>query len=170
MIHSGGAARRRRLHKRHRREEELNLISLIDIFSVLVFFLLVNFGDMSVLEMALPSASTEPLPELDKPLKLEVVVRNAQIEVANDGDTLSTIANAEAGYDYARLSAYLVRVKTQFPDVRDARLLLEPAVSYDTVIQVMDALRVVERESEGRRVKSELFPEIALGDAPLARP
>jgi len=171
MIHSGRAARHGRLKKRHHRDEELNLISLIDIFSVLVFFLIVNFGDMSILDMNLPAPSNEPVQEQEKPLKLEVVVRGDRIEVANDGDTLNTFPNTVEGYDYPRLSEYLVRVKTQYAETRDVRVLLEPQVAYDSVVQIMDTVRVVEQTSpDGRHLKSTLFPEIALGDAPMPQP
>lgn len=172
MIHSGRAARHARLHKRHRHAEELNLISLIDIFSVLVIFLLVNFGDVAILNMELPAASSAEFePEPDKPLKLEVIVRGDHVEITNDGDTLTNIANTEQGYDLARLSEFLVRVKTSYPASRDVKLLLDPEVEYDTIVQMMDTLRVfIRMNDEGQRTMSELFPQIALGDAPLASP
>ena len=56
---SGRAARMKRHHKRHKRTTTLNLISLMDIFTILVFFLLVNSGDVQTL----PNAKDLALPE-----------------------------------------------------------------------------------------------------------
>jgi hypothetical protein len=60
-------------------------------------------------------------------------------------------------------------VKRQFPDKVDATLLLEPDISYQVLVNVMDTVRVYEsRDAERETVaKLELFPEIAIGDAPL---
>jgi len=48
-----------RHHKRNRRNVPLNLVSLMDIFTILVFFLLVNSSDVEVL----PSTRAIKLPE-----------------------------------------------------------------------------------------------------------
>ena len=42
------------------------------------------------------------------------------------------------------LSSYLQQVKSKFPDKTDATILLEPDTPYDTVVQVMDRMRVLE--------------------------
>jgi biopolymer transport protein TolR len=52
-------ARMERHHQRHKRSGGLNLISLMDIFTILVFFLLVNSGDVE----ELPNARDVQLPE-----------------------------------------------------------------------------------------------------------
>jgi hypothetical protein len=39
-------------------------------------------------------------------------------------------------------------------------------VDYDTIVQVMDAVRVRQSSDGARVVRTELFPQIALGDAP----
>jgi len=53
------AVRMERHHKRNRRHVPLNLVSLMDIFTILVFFLLVNSSDVEVL----PSTKAIKLPE-----------------------------------------------------------------------------------------------------------
>jgi hypothetical protein len=60
-------------------------------------------------------------------------------------------------------------VKDQFPHKTDATLLLEADISYELVVAVMDRLRITERvaESDGQLVRTEMFPEISLGDAPV---
>ena len=63
MRYMGRAARMERHHQRHKRGATLNLVSLMDIFTILVFFLLVNSGDVQTLpnakELALPQSIAE---------------------------------------------------------------------------------------------------------------
>lgn len=159
---------RARILRHSHRSEELNLVPMIDIFTVLVTFLLMTavFYRTVILELNLPAAQQIAEPPQD--LQLEVLVRKARLEVGDRNSGLLTeIPNGPEGYDLAALSAYLQRVKQKFPDKVDATLLLEPDVSYDSLVQVMDAVRVVEQKREERTVQAELFPEISIGDAPL---
>ena len=60
MLYQGGrAARMERHHTRHKKSVALNLVSLMDIFTILVFFLLVNSTEVEVL----PNAKELKLPE-----------------------------------------------------------------------------------------------------------
>lgn len=59
MRSSGRAARMERHHQRHKRTVSLNLVSLMDIFTILVFFLLVNSSEVQTL----PNAKDMVLPE-----------------------------------------------------------------------------------------------------------
>ncbi|KRT54533.1 ExbD/TolR family protein [endosymbiont of Ridgeia piscesae] len=65
-----------------------------------------------------------------------------------------------------RLSQLLQALKARYPDKRTAYLLAEPQVAYDTLVQVMDRVRVAELVQAGSLVQAELFPDISLGDAP----
>ncbi|HEX7237834.1 MAG TPA: biopolymer transporter ExbD [Gammaproteobacteria bacterium] len=159
-----------RHHKRHE-EARINLVSMIDMMTILVFFLLVHGGfvRLAVLELNLPTAQSEPTAETPE-FQLEVTVRESGIEV---GDRATGLLNRidKTGDDYHldQLSAYLTQVKGQFPQKTDATLLLEPDISYEVVVAVMDRMREVEHtsESDGQFVRSDLFPEISLGDAPV---
>lgn len=165
-MYSNRRVRARILRHAHR-SEELNLVPMIDIFTVLVTFLLMTavFYRTMILELNLPGAETVVQPPAE--LQLEVVVRKAGLEVGDRNKGLLTqIPNGEAGYDLSALSEYLQRVKQKFPDRLDATLLLEPDVPYDSLVQVMDTVRVAEQEQGGRTVQAELFPEISIGDAP----
>ena len=171
MSGSSIARRQARNHARYRNRNDLNIVPMIDIFVVLLFFLIFTavFSKTSIVELNLPAASTEQPLDLPRNLELEVVVR-AQSLVVQDKNTgpLTQLPNGAEGYDFAGLSAYLGRVKAQFPELRNATLLLEPDVPYDTIVQVMDAVRSFEGTLDGRPARGELFPQISLGDAPLA--
>jgi biopolymer transport protein TolR len=59
MQYMNRAARMERHHKRHKGGSAINLVSMMDIFTILVFFLLVNSSEVEVL----PNAKEIQLPE-----------------------------------------------------------------------------------------------------------
>jgi len=67
MKQSIHAKRMARHHKRLNGQSKLNLVSLMDIFTILVFFLLVNSSDVEVLQsnkdISLPTSVADQLPE-----------------------------------------------------------------------------------------------------------
>ena len=160
----------RKLLRRQRRPSDLLLVSMIDIFTVLVTFLLMTaiFSRTVVLDLKLPSNNAS-FPELPKGLNLEVIVRADSLTVADRGTgPLHSMPNTAAGgYDFAGLTQYLKFVKSRYPDKVDATILLEPQIAYDTLVQVMDRTRVVEVNAGLSTVQAELFPEVSIGDAPV---
>jgi len=159
--------------RRHKETAELNITAFMNLMVILVPFLLITavFSRLAVLELNLPtgdSAATDEPPEPE--LQLEITVRGDLIEVGDRvGGTLDLIESSESGYDLGALSEFLQRVKQEFPDKADATLLLEPDIEYQTVVEVMDTVRVVELvdEANSQVVRYELFPEISIGDAPI---
>lgn len=94
MKMSGRAERMQRHHKRWGRGTALNLVSLMDIFTILVFFLLVNSSDGEVL----PSTRSVQLPESvaeDKPRET-VVVMVTDTDILLDGRKVASIADVTA--------------------------------------------------------------------------
>jgi biopolymer transport protein ExbD len=160
----------RRNHARyHRGRDDLNIVPMIDMMVILVFFLIFTavFSKTNVLELNLPSSSVVPPPELPKGLKLEVIIRPDDL-VVNDRNSgpLKTFANTPTGYDLQSLSEFMRQVKSQFPQMTDASVLLGPDVPYDTLVQVMDTVRVYQLPVAPFS-KAELFPDISVGDAPI---
>ena len=162
--------RRSRSH-RDRHAVELNITAFMNLMVILVPFLLITavFSQVAILELNLPTSQAQndepPAPELN----LEIVVREASIDVADRGTGLLTrIDNTADGYDLVELGEYLEGVKRLFPDKIDATLLLEPNISYQVLVDVMDTVRVYQRRDPERATVAmlELFPEIAIGDAP----
>ena len=88
------AARMDRHHERNKKNPGLNLVSLMDIFTILVFFLLVNSAEVQ----ELPSAKSIEMPESvseQKPRETVVVlVSNEQILV--QGEPVMAVADALA--------------------------------------------------------------------------
>lgn len=146
---------------------ELEITAFMNLMVVLVPFLLITavFSRLAIIELNLPAASTTVAAE--PVFQLEVVVRNDGLELGERTNGLLTrFPRTDGEYDFKGLAAYLQRVKASYPDMSNATVLMEPDVPYDTLVQVMDALRYFEATQDGRVVQAELFPDIAIGDAP----
>jgi biopolymer transport protein ExbD len=158
----------KKLARHQRKPVELLLVPMIDIFTVLVTFLLMTavFSRTVVLELNLPAQQTE-FREPPPGLQLEVLVRKDSLQVADrNSGPLGTMQNSASGYDYEALTNYLKRVKAKFPEMTNASLLFEPDIPYDILVQVMDRVRVFEVKQGTRTEQAELFPDISIGDVP----
>jgi biopolymer transport protein ExbD len=165
---SKAAQRVRRNHARyHQGRDDLNIVPMIDMMVILVFFLIFTavFSKTNILQLNLPSSNPAPV-DLPKGLKLEVIIRPDDL-VVNDRNSgpLKVLANTPSGYDLDGLSEFMRRVKSQFPEMTDATILPAPDVQYDTLVQVMDTVRVYQLPVAPFS-KAELFPDIAIADAP----
>lgn len=167
MAHSKVARRVLRNHASYRGRHDLNVVPMIDMMVILVFFLIFTavFTRTNVLQLNLPSNTS--VPDLPQGLNLEVIIRKSGIEVADRGTgKLRDIPmNEQGGYDLPALSEFLQAVKTKYPDKSDASILLEQDISYDTLVQVMDTVRVFQVPGSNWDM-GELFPSISVGDAP----
>lgn len=158
--------RRLRKHPAH-----LEITAFINLIVVLVPFLLSTavFTRLSVLDLSLPAQSSGALEQLKTDnLQLEVVIRPDALEVGDRiGGLIQRIPNAGTGPDVKALQALVVQLKQRFPDKVDATLLAEPNTSYDTLVNVMDAVRETHTVQGPVVTRSELFPNISIGDAPV---
>jgi biopolymer transport protein ExbD len=158
----------KKIARRMKKPAELLLVPMIDIFTVLVTFLLMTavFSRTVILQMNLPAANTE-FKEPPPGLQIEILVRKDLLQVADrNTGPLATMPNTVNGPDYDALTEYLKRVKAKYPEKTDASILLEPDTAYDTVVQVMDHTRVFEMKEGIQTIQAELFPDISMGDAP----
>jgi biopolymer transport protein ExbD len=140
---------------------------MIDMMTILVVFLIFSavFTRTNILELNLPAAN-QAVPDLPQGLQLEVIVRKDRIDVADRGTgLLKTLAANGAKYDFVGLSQFLQLVKSKYPDKTDASILLEPEISYDTLVQTMDTVRVFQTPGTGISY-GDLFPDVSVGDAP----
>lgn len=161
---------KRRLHKT---PAHLEITAFINLIVVLVPFLLSTavFSRLAVMDMTLPAPSSAVEQLKGDNLQLEVVIRRDALEVGDRiGGLIQRIPVNDKGQDLKALSALLVQVKAKFPDKVEASVLAEPDTSYDQIVQVMDAMRstVTGREG-GKAIHAELFPNIAIGDAPVRK-
>ena len=164
---------RRRGGGRHHNDDtaELNITAFMNLMVILVPFLLMTavFSRLAILELNLPGSSTEPVEPQEQTFQLEMIVRKGKIEVGDRNQGLLGIypSNEEGEYDYEALSGKLSELKGKYPSKTDASILLESDISYDTVVQVMDRVRVAVEIEDEAIVRNELFPDISIGDAPV---
>lgn len=158
----------KRLIRHQRKPEELLLVPMIDIFTVLVTFLLMTavFSRTVILELKLGSTS-EAFAEPPPGLELEIIVRKASLTVADKKTgPLRMLPDTAEGHDLKGLSEYLQFLKSRYQDKTDATILLESDTPYDHLVQVMDRTRVLEVNAGLSTVQAELFPDVSIGDAP----
>ena len=169
----------RRHHYRRRSTEtyEIDVTTFLNLMVVLVPFLLITavFSRLTIVELNLPSSSGGPANNADN-FRVEVVVREAGIEITNGTSVIASIPNKDDEFDLETLSDFMVELKRDYPREESASVLMEPHIPYDYLIQVMDIVRSVEVEvdaddgdeslPEGGIQFVALFPEISVGDAP----
>jgi biopolymer transport protein ExbD len=160
--------RKKYAHRRVRKPAELMLVPMIDIFTVLVTFLLMTavFSRIAIVELDLPSSAGGPVTE--PKFRLEVIVRDAGFELSNGKEVIAAVPKVDGGYDLKTLSELAQALKQDHPESDDASVLLEPAIPYDDLIQAMDAIRSIETPAQGgaEPTRVALFTNIAVGDAP----
>lgn len=159
------AARRRR----RRPAAALEVTAFINLIVVLVPFLLSTtvFTRLAVLDLSLPArgAGVEQL-TVDE-LQLELLIRPDRIEVADRiGGLIESIPARDGRHDLQRVAALMHELKQRFPDRTRAMLLAEPQTPYEQVVQLMDAVRARFDAHGAELVRTDLFPDIAIGDAP----
>jgi biopolymer transport protein ExbD len=149
---------RSRHARRHSQSEELNLTTFINLMVVLVSFLLATavYSRIAVHELNLPITGT-PF-DGPPPLNLTVIVRPDRFVITDRSGVLGTITPKDGAPDYDGLSALLADIKLRVPNEKSLILRMEPDISYDVIIQVMDAARLPVGGGEG-------FPDISIGDA-----
>jgi len=94
MVKSARAKRMDKHHLRNKRSASLNLVSLMDIFTILVFFLLVNSSDVETL----PNAKDLQLPEsiAEAKAKETVVIIIGEEDIIVQGVSVAKVADVLA--------------------------------------------------------------------------
>ncbi|MDE2504815.1 MAG: biopolymer transporter ExbD, partial [Burkholderiales bacterium] len=157
-----------RLRRLRKPVAHLEITAFINLIVVLVPFLLSTavFTHLAVIDLKLPQAAADALARIEPGrLQLEVVLRRDAIEVGDRAGGLIERIPRD-GHEMAALAAAMLQIKRSHPEQRDATLLSEPEVPYDDLVQAMDAMRSTVSARGAQAVRVELFPQIAIGDAP----
>lgn len=131
----------RRLEQRRGRGENkqpgLNLVSLMDIFTILVFFLMVNANEVEVLEVSsaikLPDSVSEDAPE-DR-----VTIEINQDDLLFQGKPIASVSNImqEADTNIAPLFGALQTLALSDADNRKVTIMGDQALPYALLKRVM---------------------------------
>jgi len=159
-------------HSRRSRGEdaEINITAFMNLMVVLVPFLLITavFSQVTVLELNLPAGNqAQQNDDQKKPIVLEVLIYSDRLEVVDrQTGPLKIVRNLNGAYDYASMLGTLKAIKGRFPAITEVTLLLEASTPYDVLVQTMDKVRYSDQMINGQSIKTELFPDISIGDAP----
>ncbi len=163
------ARRERRVKRQLRltRDGELNIVSMIDVFAVLVFFLLVTASitaaRLNALALDLPgkssAASVRPL------VRPSVTVLDGLLRVDIGDGQPRRLALAADGQALAALPGLLLAAKRRAPKQDAIDLLVGPDIAYAEVVAVIDAMRVSTPAAIRAGYPGELFPRLAVGEA-----
>jgi biopolymer transport protein ExbD len=135
----------KRMSRNRIRAVTMNLTSLMDVFTILVFFLLVNSATNEVLEtpkrITLPNSAA-----LDKPRET-VVIFISPDEVTVQGDSVARVADILAmsgqdiepiGVKLAELSSNIIGVSTQvIAESQEVTILADKSVPFRVIKKVM---------------------------------
>jgi biopolymer transport protein ExbD len=152
--------------------EAIHIIALWNLMIVLIPFLLLSavFSKTAILNIYLPEPAAEAktpegMADDDRPLLILSILKEGF--VLNDGErVLAAVPKLrdQDHYDFKKVSSLLMELKEQLPGHEDIILLSEPEISYETIIQTMDASREVSVEKEGKKELISLFPNVSIGE------
>jgi biopolymer transport protein ExbD len=156
--------------RREHKETELELTTLINVMVVLISFLLLTavFTQITIQELKLPAQAGGGAAPLKPPVIVEVIVRKNSLQISNGKSVTETIPSLNKKYNYKKLSESLLEIKRENQEKDDVTVLMEPDIEYESLIAVMDAVKVAEIYTPGKDKprKVPLFPSVSIGDAP----
>jgi biopolymer transport protein ExbD len=161
----------RRKYNRRKREETpgLDITTFLNLMVVLIPFLLISavFSRVTIMELTVPTSAGGSAVKAPN-FAIEVIVRKNGLEIANGSSVEAAFPKKDGQYNMQMLYELLKRLKARYPEKDDATVLMEPDIEYDHLIQIMDAVRGAEVQTEGSEEvkKMVLFPNISIGDAP----
>lgn len=166
MTRSLRVRRMQRNHKRMAKAAKLNLVALMDIFTILVLFLIVNNGDVEVLEtdtaVVLPESVSEQRPEIAAIIKIsqndiyfqDQAVINVAEALAGEEDIVASLASA------MRDLAQRTTADNPHPDGRPVIIMGDQSTPYALLKRIMATCAA----TDFRDVS------LAVNSAPPARP
>jgi len=161
----------RRKHRRLVSNPELDITPFLNLMIVLVPVLLLGmvFSQIRMIELNFPGMEAGEAPEADE-LRLVVALIPEGLEVLDsERGVIRALPLVEGEQDFDGLRETLKQVKKRVPDKTDIVLEVGPDVDYQTLVTTMDTLRSYPAVVAASVVEGELFPDVALADAPEDR-
>ena len=162
----------RRRHREQTTEAELNITPFLNLMIVLVPVLLISmvFTQTRMLELEFPESGDVAALADEEELRLYIKLQDGVIEVGDSNrGRLKQFEPTNGEPDFEAMQSLLRDIKSRFPDKRDISLMVSPQTSYQTLVSAMDHIRSYPDVVAASVVRAELFPDIALGDAPANR-
>lgn len=157
-------------------DTELNLVPIMNLFTVLIPFLLLSaaFIQVKVINASVPAIADGSDPEREqeaydqRPVVVNLQVQSAGYAVSASGEDLSAeelrkltarIGRKQREYDRDALQRYLVAVKQRYPKSDTIIIAPDPEIPYQRIIEVMDTSRELPGADGAKRY---LFPKVVV--------
>jgi biopolymer transport protein ExbD len=147
---------------------ELNITAFLNLMVILVPFLLITavFSRLTVLELTLPGLDAAGGEEQKIDLELQLLIYPDALEIRDANVGRIRYFDTSEKTDWSAIVDVLVEIKRRYPEETAISLLLDSAVPYKRLIEVMDRVRSAEIVNVGTLEEVELFPAISIGEAP----
>lgn len=125
-------------------EQDLNITPVMNIFLILVPFLLLTavFVRISILEFSLPSTDEPSQTPLNNPIVTILAITDKGFELKTMGIQFPFIVKQENDeFDFGTLVEKLNQVKKVYQETEDIIIAPQASIKYDTIIKVMDRCR-----------------------------
>jgi len=127
-------------------DEDVNIIPIMNIFLILIPFLLLfsAFIKLAILEISLPSLgkSGKPQQEQNKELVLIILaIKETGFQVKSPGFKFDPVNNNGNEYNYQVLAKQLKEIKDKHAAAEEIIISPEGKVKYDIIIKTMDQCR-----------------------------
>ena len=159
--------RRRWQRLKNREPQSVDVTAFLSLMVILVPFLLVTavFSRTAVLDVQAAAVESEAT-AVESPA-LRIVIRAETFDVGPVGQqgahSLSRTVGAPA---LDALAQEIMSLQREHPDTRQAIVLVEPQISYETLVQVLDILRDAAPVEDDVSGSGPRFLQVALGPAP----
>lgn len=128
-------------------DDELNLVPFIDLFSVLICFLLMtavwmNIDSLSTNSSQVTSSDQQDPPPQENQVTLSVTILKSEIQMAENQKMtrLALVTDAEGRPQVDQLLQVLETWRNTYPDKKEVTLNTENRVLYQTMISIFDTL------------------------------
>ena len=131
----------------HAGDTDVNLTAVMNIFLILIPFLLLTatFVRITVLELTLPSldrAGRQTTRQNSESTVLNILlIKETELQLNSPGFEFDKINKLDNDYNWPELTSQLQRIKDKFPDSQDIIISPERTIRYETIIAIMDQCR-----------------------------
>ena len=165
-----------RWHRAVEESQELDLLPVMNLFMVLIPFLLMGaaFFHIGVIPTSLPThtPSESDVPKTPTTVSVNLSITADGFSMSASSTSLSeedlaalsrNWAKREGAYDLKGLVAHLKDIKQRYPKSNTLIVLPHPELKYDELVEVLDATRECasgETTKDGKPAMTDLFPVV----------
>lgn len=131
----------------HARDTDVNLTAVMNVFLILIPFLLLTatFVRISVLELSLPNlekpAQQTATVQSQSAILNILLIRENEIVLKSPNLEFASIGRQATTFEWQLLKVQLKKVKEKYPESQDIIISPENSIKYETIIAIMDCCR-----------------------------